>query len=264
MYPRAAFMRSISRSDCVARSSLLMSSPQKLVVWSRVVTICAQGRRAGSADPLATTRWCPVIRTVEEVAPLGMLCPSTPHTRYLTQHRFRHALQLFTHLGCGLDMFGAHDHPVGTGIEERLHDRPVRRLAIDGNGNRPWIPPRLLRQRVERAAAGLNLCGGDPVGQPAIGMGHHPAQHILGVSPKDNRRIRLLGGFGIGADGWKIEVTAVVLRLVMGPERLHDLDGFPCLRPAVREVATHECGFLPQPTRANAEQEAAAAKQIEA
>ena len=50
----------------------------------------------------------------------------------------------------------------------------------------------------------------------------------------------------------------------MGPERLHDLNGFPCLRPAVHEVATHEFRFLPQPARANAEQEAAAAKPIEA
>src|SRR5919198_866988 len=76
--------------------------------------------------------------------------------------------------------------------------------------------------------------------------------------------MRLLGGFGKGSDEWKIEIPAMVLRLVMGPERLHDLNGFPCLRPAVLEVATHELGFLAQPARANAEQEAAAAKPIEA
>ena len=76
--------------------------------------------------------------------------------------------------------------------------------------------------------------------------------------------MRLLGGFGIGSHGWKIEITAMVLRLVMGPEGLHDLDGFPGLRPAVLEVATHELGFLPQPACADAKQEAAAAKPIEA
>src|SRR4029453_3554997 len=85
-----------------------------------------------------------------------------------------------------------------------------------------------------------------------------------GVPPEDNWRMRLLGGFGIRADKRKIEILAVVLRLVMGPQRLHDLNGFPFLRPAVHEVATHEFSFLPQPTRANAKQEAATAKPIEA
>src|SRR5262245_35408020 len=84
------------------------------------------------------------------------------------------------------------------------------------------------------------------------------------MSPKDNRWMRLLGGFGIGADKWKIEILAVVLRLVMGPQRLHDLNGFPCLRPAMHEVTTHEFSFLPQPARAYTEQEATVAKPIKA
>ena len=42
-----------------------------------------------------------------------------------------------------------------------------------------------------------------------------------------------------------------------------DLDRFARLCPTVREVAPHEFGFLPQPARADAEQEATAAKPIE-
>src|SRR5262245_36141057 len=94
-------------------------------------------------------------------------------------------------------------------------------------------------------------------------MGHHSAQHVLGEPTDDDRRMRLLSRFGIRSDGWKIEITTVVLRLFTSPERLHDLDGLPCLCPAVLEVATHELGFLPQPARANAEQEASAAKPVE-
>src|SRR5688572_25768132 len=95
-------------------------------------------------------------------------------------------------------------------------------------------------------------------------MIHYTAQHVRRVSPQDDRRMRLLYGFGIGSDERKIEIPAMIFRLVMGPERLHDLNGLPCLRPAVHEVATHKLGFLSQPARANAEEEAAAAKSIEA
>src|SRR5215471_14565194 len=76
--------------------------------------------------------------------------------------------------------------------------------------------------------------------------------------------MRLLYGFGIGTDQWKIEILTVVLRLVIGPQRLHDLNGFPGLCPAVYEVTAHEFSFLTQPARANAEQEAAATKPIKA
>src|ERR1700752_2501407 len=80
----------------------------------------------------------------------------------------------------------------------------------------------------------------------------------------DDRWMRLLGGFGKGPNRWKTKIAAVILRLIMCPERLHHLDSFPRLRPAVLEVATHELGFFPQPARPNPEQAAPAAKAIEA
>src|SRR4030095_14028477 len=46
MYPRAACMRAMSCSACVARSLSLMSSPQKHVVRSRWATRCAPGLRS--------------------------------------------------------------------------------------------------------------------------------------------------------------------------------------------------------------------------
>src|SRR5215470_10048431 len=182
----------------------------------------------------------------------------------LAQHCFSHALQLCTHRSLGLDIFGPHHHTVSTSIEERLYDRPVRWLAVDGNGNRPRISPGGLGHGIELATARLHLSRRDAVGQPAVSMCHYPAQHILGVPANDNGRMRLLGGFGIGTDQGKIEILAMVLRLVIGPQRLHDLNGFPGLRPAVYEVTAHEFSFLTQPARANAEQEAAATKPIKA
>ena len=49
-----------------------------------------------------------------------------PCNALLSQDRFSHALQLFAHLGFGLDMFRPHHDTVGTGIEERLHNCAVR------------------------------------------------------------------------------------------------------------------------------------------
>ena len=75
--------------------------------------------------------------------------------------------------------------------------------------------------------------------------------------------MRFLSRFGIRPDQWKIKVTAVVFRLFLRPQRLHDLDRFPRLRPTMWEVSSHQLGFLPQPARANAEQETAATVEIE-
>src|SRR5262250_1325939 len=82
----------------------------------------------------------------------------------LAQHCFSHALQLCTHRGLGLDIFGPHHHTVSTGIEERLYDRPVRWLAVDRNGNRPRISPGLLGHGVKLATTRLNLSRRDAVG----------------------------------------------------------------------------------------------------
>src|SRR5262245_3938535 len=90
-------------------------------------------------------------------------CMQYPATA-LAQHCFSHALQLCTHRSLGLDIFGPHHHAVSTGIEERLYDRPVRWLAVDGNGNRPRISPGSLGHGIELATARLNLSRRDAVG----------------------------------------------------------------------------------------------------
>src|SRR5262245_23324362 len=103
-------------------------------------------------------------------------------------------------------MLRPHHDTVGTSIEKRLHDPTVRWLAIDGNANRPRVPPYLLRHGIELAAALFDLGWRDPIGQPTIGMRHHAAQHILGMPADDHRRVRLLSRFGKGSNEWKIEI----------------------------------------------------------
>src|SRR5215470_19586112 len=59
--------------------------------------------------------------------------------------------------------------------------------------------------------------------------------------------MRLLGRLRERADGGKIIILPVVLGLLLGPEGLHRHDGLLGLRPAVREVASHDLRLLFEP-----------------
>src|SRR5215471_14005580 len=59
--------------------------------------------------------------------------------------------------------------------------------------------------------------------------------------------MRLLGRLRERADRGKVIVPPVVLGLLLGPEGLHRQDGLLRLRPAVREVASHDLRLLFEP-----------------
>ena len=75
--------------------------------------------------------------------------------------------------------------------------------------------------------------------------------------------MRFLRGLRIRAHGREIEEFAMKLGCVLGPERLHHVERFPCLRPPAREIAAKYLDFLFQPPRADAKDEAASAMVIQ-
>src|SRR5215467_5934672 len=88
-------------------------------------------------------------------------------------------------------------------------------------------------------------------------------EYVLCGAAKQNRRMRLLGGLGIGTHRREIEEFAVKLRGILGPERLQYLERLPRLGPAARKIAAKYLHFLLQPPCADAKNEAAAAMVIE-
>src|SRR6185437_1207411 len=76
-------------------------------------------------------------------------------------------------------------------------------------------------------------------------------------------RTRLLRGLRIRAYGREIEEFTMKLGCVLGPERLHHVEGFPCLRPPAREIAAKHLDFLFEPPRADAKDEAATAMVVQ-
>ena len=155
-------------------------------------------------------------------------------------------------------------HPVGPGVEVRLHHVAVGGLAVDGDGDGTGVAPDFRRHGVDPGAAFFHLGGGYAVGQPAVGVGHHAAQDVPGHAADDDRRVRVLGWLGERLDRREVVVLAVVLGLVLGPKLLHHLDGFSGLGPAMLKVAAHDLGLFPEPAGADAEHEAAPAEQVEA
>ena len=145
----------------------------------------------------------------------------------------RQARGLVSRRFVGCDGLGADHHPIGAGVQERMDDVPLRKLAVDRDSDGLGITARLGGHGVQLLAALFHLSGGHPVGQPAVGVGDDPAQYVLGHAAQDDWRVGLLGRLGIGPDQREVEVPAGILGFFLGPEPFHGFYGFACLGPCV-------------------------------
>src|SRR5215831_5805282 len=110
----------------------------------------------------------------------------------------------------------------------------------------------------------LHLLQADPDRHPGIAPCHDALEDPTGRNrPQDNGRMRLLGWLRERADGGKIIILPVVLGLLLGPEGLHRHDGLLGLRPAVREVASHDLRLLFEPACSYAKEKPATGEVIE-
>ena len=102
------------------------------------------------------------------------------------------------------------------------------------------------------------------VGDPVVAELDDAPQRAVGAAADQNRRMGLLDGLRPGPDRVEVDVLAVVLGLVLGPDRLHRLRPLAHEReppPRVGAVVLH---LLLVPAGADPEQEAAAGEAVEA
>src|SRR4029453_16638496 len=89
------------------------------------------------------------------------------------------------------------------------------------------------------------------------------SEHVLCRAAEHDGRMRPLRGLRIRAHGREIEEFTMKLGCVLGPERLHHVERFPCLRPPASEIAAKYLDFLFEPPSADPQDEAASAMVIQ-
>src|SRR5262245_19184724 len=110
----------------------------------------------------------------------------------------------------------------------------------------------------------LHLLQADPDRHPGVAPGYDALEHAAGRNrPQDNGRMRLLGRLRERTDGGEIIVPPVILSLLLSPEGLHRHDGLLSLRPAVREVASHDLRLLFEPACSYTKEKPATGEVIE-
>src|SRR5262245_12984742 len=160
-------------------------------------------------------------------------------------------------------MARSHDDAIGARVDQWPHDIFRWLLPIDGNADQFRITAGVHCQSIELLAGFFQVGRGNAIGQPAVRVVDDAFEHVLCRPPEHDRRMRFLRGLWIRAHRWEIEEFAMKLGRVLGPERLHCLERFPCLGPPPREIAAKYLDFLFEPARADTKDEAASTMVIE-
>ena len=140
---------------------------------------------------------------------------------------------------------------VGRGAEHRGRDR--LRVAALFLGHP--IEPRELLADLD-AAAGPR--------EPAVAIFDDAAQRVVGLAAQQDRRVRLLRRLRVRPDLVEIDHLAVILGLVLRPQRLHRQDALAHQLEARVVAGAVVFHLLDVPAAADAEHEAAAGELVEA
>ena len=93
--------------------------------------------------------------------------------------------------------------------------------------------------------------GGDPTRHPTVAEPCGPGDRVVGVAAEDDRRVRGAGGTRREVDRLEVEMTPVVRRLLLGPERAQHLDALLHPREPSAGVEPERGELLRQPSGAD-------------
>src|SRR3954447_13726470 len=147
------------------------------------------------------------------------------------------------------------DGAVDPGLLVFLQRRLVGWGAEHRCGQRLRIAPALLGHLAQPAQLLDDLKAAARAREPAVAIFDDAAQRVIGLPAEDDRRMRLLRRLWPGPDLVEIDHLAVILGLVLGPQRLHGEDALAHQLEAgviARAVIFH---LLDVPAAANAEDE---------
>src|SRR3954453_13841339 len=136
--------------------------------------------------------------------------------------------------------------------------------ALDGDGDvgvAAWGPGGVLQL--------LDACrelrhGHAGVWHPFVAVSEHTADDAFAGAADEDRWVRSLRGLGPGPDGFEVDVAAVELGLVLGPDRADRLYALIHDRPACRRVDAVVGDLFGDPAHADTEQHAPVREGVEA
>ena len=99
---------------------------------------------------------------------------------------------------------------------------------------------------------------------PAVAVRDRAARAVRKRAADDHRRVRLLDRLGPRHHRRELDELAVVLRLRLGPDRLHRLDSLPHQLEARLEIGAVVAHFFGVPARPDAEEKPSARDLVEA
>src|SRR6266513_2825694 len=126
-----------------------------------------------------------LVHALSRAKPLGGRCRRAKRS---VEDRPRDVFQRLLHLLLGLRRGRPDDDASGAGVEEAVHEVPVRRLAEGRDGDLRRIASGLLRHRGELVPTRFDLGRRRAIGQPAVAPLDDAFQHVLGVAAQDHRR----------------------------------------------------------------------------